>query len=439
MWVESRFSRAVAVSADRKANVIRAGFMPLVDCASLVVAAQKGFAQEEGIDLQLSREVSWANIRDKVNLGHLDCAQMLAGMPIAASLGIGQARVPTIAPMSLGLNGNAITVSSELGAHMRALAGNASWTPQIAGRALKQIIVKRQIADQEPLTFGMVYPFSNHNYELRYWMAACDIDPDKDVRLVVIPPPLMVESLQAGHLDGFCVGEPWNSLAVEAGLGDIVATGYQIWNNSPEKVLGVPLEFAEANPAKLSALIRALFKAAVWLDQPENAAEAAGLLSDPAFLGIDDRVLLRAMSGKIRTAPLAPLTEERDFLIFHRNAATFPWKSHALWVYSQMVRWGQIALSPAATKQASEVYRPDVYRDALAQMSINVPTTDVKPEGTHKGEWLMAAEPLPLYLGADSFFDGTTFDPEDSDSIGKQLDSFAISHHRFSERLFADA
>lgn len=193
------------------------GFIPLLDCASLVAAVEKGFAAEEGINIALVRETSWANIRDRVIVGHFDAAHMLGPMALASSLGIGHLKVPMVAPYSMGLGGNAITVSTSLWQHMRDFGAELDAGPAQQVAALASVVKERTSRGLPPLTFGMVYPFSCHNYELRYWFAAGGIDPDRDVRLVVIPPPLLVDALRAGQVDGYCVGEPWNSLAVAAG------------------------------------------------------------------------------------------------------------------------------------------------------------------------------------------------------------------------------
>src|SRR6266436_4120422 len=221
------------------------GFITLLDCASLVVAAERGFAAEEDLELALVRETSWANIRDRVVIGHFDAAHMLGPMTVASTLGIGHIKVPVIAPFALGLGGNAITVSLQLWEQMEGEGAAAGGPPVDHGVALKRVVTKREKARREPLTFAMVYPFSCHNYELRYWLAAAGIHPDRDVRLVVIPPPFLVDALRAGQIDGFCVGEPWNSVAVDAGVGAIVAPTTAIWPYSPEKVLGCRLEWAQ--------------------------------------------------------------------------------------------------------------------------------------------------------------------------------------------------
>lgn len=395
-------------------TVVRTGIIPLVDCAVPVAAVECGFAKAEGIELLLSKEVSWANIRDKVNLGHLDCAQMLAGMPIASSLGIGHVRVPTIAPCALGLNGNAITVSLDLYRQMADasdLHGDEGPAGTVA--ALRMVIEARKARGEAPLTFGMVFPFSCHNYELRYWMAAGGIDPDTDVRLVVIPPPLMVESLGAGHIHGFCVGEPWNSIAVDAGLGRIVATKADIWRMSPEKVLGVPAAWAESHPDVLASLIRAFDKAAAWCDVPENKSDLADFLSLDRYTGISRDILLRSLSGHIPLGPDGPVRDEPDFIVFHRHAANFPWKSQALWIYSQMVRWGQVRASAAAEAVVRNVNRPDLYRSALGSGTVALPGSNAKLEGSLGEPEHVGTLTGSLQLGPDQFFDGRVFDPED--------------------------
>ena len=405
-------------------TVVRAGFIPLVDCAVLVAAAEQGFARAEGIDLVLSKEASWASIRDKVNLGHLDCAQMLAGMPIASSLGIGHVRVPTIAPYALGLNGNAITVSLDLYRRMAASGGlTGDEGPAGMVRALRRVIDQAKARGDAPLTFGMVFPFSCHNYQLRYWMAAGGIDPDVDVRLVVIPPPLMVESLRAGHIHGFCVGEPWNSLAVDAGLGRIVATTAEIWRMAPEKVLGIQSSWAESNPPALAALIRALDKAAAWCDLPENRGGLAALLSRECYTGVPQAVLARSLSGNLQVDRDGAVRSVPDFILFRRNAANFPWISHALWIYSQMVRWGQTKPSAEAEAAVRRVYRPDLYRQALGAAGVPLPGANAKVEGSLGGPQHVGVLTGSLLLGPDRFFDDRVFDPDD---IGGYLAGFDI-------------
>ncbi|PTW63193.1 NitT/TauT family transport system ATP-binding protein [Breoghania corrubedonensis] len=403
-------------------TVVRAGFMPLVDCAPLVVAACKGFAENEGLTLQLVRESSWATIRDKVVFGHFEVAHMLAGMPIARSLGIGHLTVPMIAPCALGLGGNAITVSAPLFESMEQERAGLGAAPASNGAALARVVRKR--ASSAPLVFAMVYPVSSHNYELRYWLAAAGIHPDRDVRLVVIPPPLMADAISAGHIDGFCVGEPWNSMAVEAGTGRIVATKSEIWRQSPGKVLGCRRDWADANAGRLAALIRALYHAGQWADDPANHEELAHLLAQPRHVGEPARIIMRALSGRMVLAPGADPIAIPDFQNFHRHAATFPWRSHALWFFSQMVRWGQTTLTADNLATTAGVYRPDLYRAALAGTGAALPAASSKVEGALTRSEAVAAGKRALTLGPDGFFDGRTFDP---DRVEAYIDSFEIN------------
>ncbi len=368
------------------------GFMPLLDCASLVAAGECGFAAREGLELTLVRETSWANIRDRLVIGHFDAAHMLGPMAVASTLGIGHLRAPIIAPLSLGLGGNAIAVSLRLWEQMRREGAAPGSPPGIQGMALKRVLAGRARADAGPLTFGMVYPFSCHNYELRYWLAAAGVDPDHDVRLVVIPPPLLGDAMRAGEIDGFCVGEPWSSVAVDAGLAAIVNSTAAIWPLSPEKVLGCRARWTEGHGEELAALIRALYRAALWCERPENHAELALLLAEPRHVGIAPDLLRRGLSGRLILTPDDEPRELAEFYLPASRRATFPWTSHALWYYTQMVRWRQVELVADHPALASGTYRPDIYRAALAPLGVELPPEDAKVE---------------------AFFDDRVFDPSD--------------------------
>src|SRR5436853_4439241 len=240
------------------------GFIPLVDAAALIVATDKGFAAAEGLDVTLVREVSWSNVRDKLNIGLFDAAHLLAPVAIASSLGLGHVKVPIAAPLNLGLNGNAITVSPALHAAIMAEISGDPVDPMATALALARVVAKRRKSGAEPLTFGMTFPFSTHNYQLRFWMAAGGVNPDEDVRLVVLPPPYMVESLASGHVDGFCVGAPWNSVAVDLGVGHILHFVSDILVRAAEKVLALRARWAEENPDTVIRLIRALNRSAAF-------------------------------------------------------------------------------------------------------------------------------------------------------------------------------
>lgn len=390
---------------------VRAGFLPLVDAALLIVAREKDFAREEGIDLHLSRETSWANIRDRISVGHFDVAHMLAPLPIAANLGLSPLDVPFIAPMALGLGGNAVTVSNDLWKALAAEGAPSDGNPAHAGEALRNVIAARRGRGERPLVFAVVQTFSGHHYELRYWLAACGIDPARDLTITVVPPPLMVDALKAGRIDGYCVGEPWNTAAVHDGSGRIVTTKSSIWRSSPEKVLGLTREWAEANSASLSALLRALHRASLWCEDKANAADLAALLARPDYLNLPEPVVLPAITNQISLGDNGP-RHVADFLTFANKAATFPWQSHALWFYSQMVRWGQVAHSREGAEAARLSYRPDLYRQALSGLGVAMPGASSKIEGALTERTHLPAARGQLVLGPDGFFDGVIFDPD---------------------------
>lgn len=338
-----------------------AAFVPLVDCAVLVAAREQAFAADEGIDLKLVKEPSWASLRDHLSLGHVDCAHALAPLPVALTLGVGQVRVDCVVPFVLNRGGNAITLSTALVAEMTAIAADALATPERAARALAAAARLREA----PLTLGMVFPFSNHNFDLRYWLAAAGVHPDRDVRLVAIPPPLMVDSLRAGLVDGFCVGEPWNSLAVAEGLGSIVATQAQLFPGAAEKVLAVRTEFAESSSERMSRLLRALDRAAAWADDSAHHPALAAHLARPDYLDVPRPLIAAALSGRVPFGA-SPPRHDRDFMYFHRHAANLPSTADGLWSYAQMVRWGQLAPSSGQQRLAGAVFRPDLYRRSVA-------------------------------------------------------------------------
>jgi NitT/TauT family transport system ATP-binding protein len=392
------------VTAQRNLRRLNIGFIPLLDCATIVAAAEKGFAAGEDLDLRLARETSWANIRDRVVVGHFDAAHMLGPMVVASTLGIGHFDIPLIAPMSLGLGGNTITVSGALWSQMSSQGAQLGADPRTQGMALARAIAARNRAGHAPLTFAMVYPFSCHNYELRYWLAVSGVDPDKDLRLIVLPPPLLVDALRSGQIDGFCVGEPWGSLAVEQGIGCIATFTSDIWRLGPEKVLGCREQWARRHPDQLASLIRALHAAARWCELPANHEELAQLLSQPRYVGVHASILLPALAGQLRCAQGAATVSRPDFLVFARQYANLPWPEHAAWFYSQMVQWGQTTQSPDQLARAMATYRPDIYREALLAADPALQLPSARP------------------AGVGQFFDNRSFDPA---AIDRYLSSFA--------------
>ena len=408
---------------------LRLGFLPLTDSASLVVAAELGIFARYGLDVELIKEASWATIRDKVAYGALDAAQMLAGQPLAVELGIAPVKEPMQTSFSLDLNGNGITLGRALCEAVE--THHPGWLdgePPTAD-ALKLEVEARRERHEKPLRFAMVSPFSRHNYELRYWLAAAGIDPDKDIDLVVVPPVQMVNHLGEGGIDGFCVGEPWNSIAVRSGIGCQVISSYEIWNNGPEKVLGTTREFARRNPETLRLVHMALIEASQWIDDVENRQQVAEIIAAPRYVNAPPSVVAITLNGHYARARNGQQQSLSDFTVFSRYAANFPWRSHGAWFVTQMYRWGQIEESVNIRSIVESVYRPDPYRHAAAELGHPYPLLDYKPEGTHSSVWQLKSASENIDMGPDRFFDDKRFDPG---ALVDYIRSFDLNHMKVS-------
>lgn len=364
---------------------LRFGFIKLTDCAPLVIAREKGFFEEEGLQVEVIAQPNWKTLLDNVISGELDGAHMLSGQPIAATIGIGT-NAHIVTPFTMDLNGNGVTVSNAVWEQMQT-NDPALKQPQpkhpIAASALKPV-VQAKLAAGEKLQMAMVFPVSTHNYELRYWLAAAEIHPgmytntdiggrtDAQVELSVTPPPLMPATLEAGNIQGYCVGEPWNQQAVAKGIGVPVTTNYDIFRNKPEKVFGLTKSWVEAHPNTTVAVVKALIRAGQWLDETDaegrlvNREEGARILSRPDYVGADYDVIKNSMTGYF----VFQKTDKRpmpDFNVFFKYHCTYPWYSDGVWFLTQMRRWGQIAeAKPAAwyDETAKQIYRPDIYLKA---------------------------------------------------------------------------
>ena len=390
---------------------VRAGFIPLIDAAPLVAAHEIGFAAEEGIDLVLSREMSWATIRDRLAVAHLDVAHALAPLPLAAQLGLSPLSRPLIVPMALGFGGNTVTVSRGMWQEAADAGATPDFDPQKALAALRKVTRARKEAGRSRPVFAIVHQYSAHHYELAYWLAAGGLLAGRDYELVVLPPPLMPAALSSGGVDGFCAGEPWGSAAAADNVGAIIATKAHIWRSSPDKVLAVCRSWAEENPERIGALLRAIYRAAVWCDAPVNREALADILARNDLIGLPAS-LLRASLGRELTAPDGTRRAVPHFLTFADRAATFPWISHALWFLAQMARWGEVSLTPETIAVVRETYRPDIYRTAIGRLGVSVPSASAKAEGALARETPVGSATGRLVLGPDGFFDGRVFDPD---------------------------
>ncbi|MDY0068482.1 MAG: CmpA/NrtA family ABC transporter substrate-binding protein [Porticoccaceae bacterium] len=365
---------------------LKFGFIKLTDMAPLAVAYEKGFFEDEDLYVTLEAQANWKVLLDRVISGELDGAHMLAGQPLGATVGFGT-KADVITAFSMDLNGNAITVSNAVWEQMKQHVPMENGKPvhPIKADALKPVIDNFKAAGK-PFNLGMVFPVSTHNYELRYWLAAGGIHPGyyapqkgdvtgqlkADALLSVTPPPQMPATMEAGTINGYCVGEPWNQQAVFKGIGVPVITDYEIWKNNPEKVFGVTRKWADENPNTHIRVVKALIRAAHWLDENNNAnrPEAVKMLARPAYVGADAKVIANSMTGTFEYEK-GDVREIPDFNVFFRHNATYPYYSDAIWYLTQMRRWGQIPEHKPDSWYmdiARQVYRPDIYAVAAREL-----------------------------------------------------------------------
>lgn len=365
---------------------LKFGFIKLTDMVPLAIAYEKGYFEDEGLYVTLEAQANWKVLLDRVITGELDGAHMLAGQPIGATIGFGS-KAEVVTAFSMDLNGNAITVANSVWDEMKKSIPMENGKPvhPVKADALKPVIenYKKQ---GKPFNFGMVFPVSTHNYELRYWLAAGGINPGlyapekgdiagtigADVLISVTPPPQMPATLEAGTIYGYCVGEPWNQQAVFKGIGVPVITDYEIWKNNPEKVFGVTKSWAEKYPNTHIRTVKALIRAAKWLDDNNNAnrPEAVKIISRPVYVGADEKVIANSMTGTFEYEK-GDKREIPDFNVFFRYNATYPYYSDAIWYLTQMRRWGQISETKPDSWYmdiAKKVYRPDIYAQAAKEL-----------------------------------------------------------------------
>ena len=377
---------------------LKIGFIALTDCAPLVIAKEKGFFKAEGLDVHVAKEGGgWPGIQQKVISGEYDFSHALAGMPIAATLGInGNAHLQAL--LSLDFNGNAITYGNNIIAEMEKYGLDKTERPVTAESLKKYIDAKRAKEGKSyaPLNFGMVHPVSTHNYELRYWMASSGIRPDQDCTIKPFPPPTMPSNLIAGNIEGYCVGEPWNSRIVLKGKGSALVTNYDIWNNNPEKVLQARADFVKKNPETTKAVMRAVVKAQKWLDESwENREEAIGYLAKRNYVNAPKNVLRKSMSGTFLYNKGVDSANPM-FNVFANNYASYPFYSHGMWFVTQMYRWGQLDKAVDMKALIEKVYRPDLFAEVAKEVNYTLPPSAWKKDGVDE---------------YNKFLDGKVWDP----------------------------
>ncbi len=346
---------------------LRIGFLALTDVAPLIVAQEQGWFAAHGLRVELHREVGWATVRDKVLYGELDAAHAPAPMLWSTQLGLGCGPADVCTGFVFNLHGNALTLSSRL------------WDAGVRdGASLRQEAQRRR--GENRLTFGIVFTHSMHHVLLRRWLIESGIDPERDVRIAVVPPAQMFRNLVAGTLDGYCVGEPWNTLAVEQNQG-----WCPLWSatHAPalvEKVLLVRTAFAERRASEHAALIAALTDAARWCDQPANRAPLADLLASPACLDLPAAVIRPALLGQF--SPRPGVTESvPDFHIFHRGDANAPTAARALAIQQELAAAALVPRSRLSPSLPQRLFREDLHREATTNLDPHATPPNALPGG----------------------------------------------------------
>jgi nitrate/nitrite transport system substrate-binding protein len=412
----SVFSSTLLADVEKKKVTI--GFIALTDCAPIVIAKEKGFFKKEGLKVKLVKEgAGWPGIQQKVINGQYDFSHALAGMPIAATLGLmGHANL--VALLSLDFNGNAITFGNKLVKDMVKF-GLDKYKRPVGSQPLKKYITyleKKEGSNYKPLVFGMVGPFSTHNYEIRYWMGTSGIDPDNDTKLKPFPPPTMPQNLIAGNIQGYCVGEPWNERIVKARKGSALVTNYDIWNNNPEKVLQARADFVKKYPKTTKAVMKAIIKAQMWLDESwEHRKEAAKILSKKQYVYAPVKVLEKSMTGTFQYVAGHKSEPNPMFNVFANYYAAYPFYSHGMWFITQMYRWGQLKKPVNMKKVIESVYKPKLFAEVAKEVGYKLPASPWKVDGIDK---------------YNKFMDGKVFDPN---KAVEYIYSFKVKHPAVSE------
>ncbi|MGL4236709.1 ABC transporter substrate-binding protein [Tabrizicola sp.] len=384
-------------------TVLRLGFLPLVDAAPLIVAGAMGFAEEEGLTLELVSAPSWAALRDLLARGEVAAAQMLAPVPVALALGLGgPARLEVLSVLNLG--GNVFGLSLGLASRLREAGhGFGLDDARAAGEAL--------LAVAGPgLRIGVPFAFSMHHELVRYWLEGLGRPLPEGLEIVTVPPPVMPDALAAGEVDAFCVGEPRGSVAVDRGAGVLLLPTSAIWAAAPEKVLAARAGWAEAEPDLSGQLIRAIWRAARWLGQRANLSVASEILAVPGRLGVSAEVIERSLTGRLVISPDGMERQVPGFLRFHDGAAGFPWRSQAAWIGARLA--ARHGLDPVAAQDtAAAVFRSDLYRLHLGPAGADLPAASAKVEGSLAQPTPVASSRGKLILPPDRFYDAQVFDP----------------------------
>ena len=350
-WAGGAYASDAPETAD-----MRFGMIALTDCSPIVIAHELGYFKKFGINSTVSKEASWAVIRDKLSLGENQATHMLLGMPLASTMGLAGSPVkPMVIPWLLNRNGQAITLNNKL----KAVGAK---TPA----EIKPLAEKAK-ASGDPLTFAMTFPPGTHAMWVRYWLASGGIHPDKDINLITIPPAQMVANMKVDKMDGFCVGEPWNNRAIEDGIGFTAVTTQQLWKDHPEKVCAFTEEFATKNPRTVKAVLKALHLASVDLDTMDKRPKFAEIIARPSYINCPPATILERLLGKYEYGD-GRVEQDPNYMIFSNRSCNYPQPIYAKWWLTQFRRWGMTKTPPDYDSVAKRVMRPDLYLEAMKEL-----------------------------------------------------------------------
>ncbi len=338
---------------------VRIGFIPLTDCASVVMASVLGFDKKHGVKIVPTKEASWAGVRDKLVNGELDMAHVLYGLVYGVHMGIGGPKKDMAVLMTLNRNGQALTLSKKL-ADKGAVDGAS--------------LAKLMAAEKREYTFAQTFPTGTHAMWLYYWLATYGVHPMKDAKVITVPPPQMVANMRVGNMDGYCVGEPWNHRAIADGIGITAATTQDIWKDHPEKVLGTTAEFAQRYPNTVRAVIMAVLEAGRWIDASlKNKLQMAETIADKAYVNTSVDVINQRILGRYQNGLGKTWDDPNHMKFFDDGAVNFPYLSDGMWFLTQHKRWGLLKSHPDYLAVARQINRIDLYTQAATQLKVAVP------------------------------------------------------------------
>jgi nitrate/nitrite transport system substrate-binding protein len=384
----TRWAGSVYASDAPETAKMKFGMIALTDCSPIVIAHEKGIFKKYGIESTVAKGANWAAIRDSLSSGDIQATHMLIGMPIASTMGLlGSPKKPMIIPWLLSRNGQSISLK-------------ASWKGKVTDdpKAIKPMADKAKSLG-EPLTFAMTFPPGTHAMWMRYYLGAGGINPDKDVALITIPPAQMVSNMKIGKMDGFCVGEPWNARAVAEGIGFTSVNSQDIWKDHPEKVCAFLADFADKNPKTVKAVLKALHEASLWLDDLNNRAEQAQIVSKATYINCPPELILGRLKGEYDFGD-GRKKQDPNYMIFSQRNCNYPQYKYALWFLSQYRRWGMVDGSIDYIGIAKQVMRPDIYEETMKEIGY-----------THGGP----------NMDSETLFDGKTFDPNKPEDFAKSF------------------